>query len=67
LVEILGLGDTSKPTEAEKYNYRPQANSIAQILDHEKVPNNVIPIGHDWGSGKQNPIQSKTSPPTQLN
>jgi soluble epoxide hydrolase/lipid-phosphate phosphatase len=65
LVEILGLGDTSKPTEAEKYNYRPQANSIAQILDHEKVPNNVIPIGHDWGSGKSNPPQSNPNPPTQ--
>lgn len=51
VVEILGLGDSSKPTDAAKYNYRPQANSIAQILDNEKVPNNVIPIGHDWGSG----------------
>lgn len=52
LVDILGLGDSSKPTEAKKYNYKQQADSIAQILDHEKVPNNVIPIGHDWGSGK---------------
>ena len=52
LVEILGLGDTSKPTEAKKYNYKQQADSISQILDHEKVPSNVIPIGHDWGSGK---------------
>lgn len=51
LVEILGLGGSSKPTEAAKYNYRHQANSIAQILDHEGVPKNVIPIGHDWGSG----------------
>lgn len=51
LVEILGLGDSSKPTDAPKYNYRTQANSIAQILDDEGVPDNVIPIGHDWGSG----------------
>jgi soluble epoxide hydrolase/lipid-phosphate phosphatase len=69
LVEILGLGDTDKPAEAEKYNYRPQANSIAQILDHEKVPNNVVPIGHDWGSGKpKNPsiytVTPKLTTPT---
>jgi soluble epoxide hydrolase/lipid-phosphate phosphatase len=55
LVEILGLGDSSKPTEASLFNYRKQANSIAQILDREKVPNNVIPIGHDWGSGRPRP------------
>jgi pimeloyl-ACP methyl ester carboxylesterase len=50
LVEILGFGGSSKPTDPPLYNYRPQANSIAQILDRENVGNNVIPIGHDWGS-----------------
>jgi len=54
LVEILGLGDSSKPTEAFKFNYRAQAMSISQILNREKVPNNVIPVGHDWGSGRRN-------------
>lgn len=51
LVDILGLGGSSKPTDASKYNYKQQADSIAQILDKEGVPNSVIPIGHDWGSG----------------
>lgn len=51
LVDILGFGHSSKPLEPPKYNYKQQANSIAQILDKESVPNNVIPIGHDWGSG----------------
>ena len=34
------------------YNYQQQANSLAQILDHESVPKekSVIPVGHDWGS-----------------
>lgn len=50
LVELLGFGGSSKPTDPPKYNYRQQANSIAQILDQESVGNNVIPIGHDWGS-----------------
>jgi soluble epoxide hydrolase/lipid-phosphate phosphatase len=52
LVDILGLGKTSKPLDAKKYNYKQQADSIVQILDKEGVPNNVIPIGHDWGSGR---------------
>lgn len=50
LVEILGFGGSSKPTDYTMYNYKQQADSIAQILDKEKVPNSVIPIGHDWGS-----------------
>lgn len=50
LAEILGFGDTSKPTEVEPYNYKFQAGSLAQILDTEGVGNDVIPVGHDWGS-----------------
>ena len=50
LVDLLGFGGSSKPVEASKYNYKQQADSIAQILDAEQVGNNVIPIGHDWGS-----------------
>lgn len=49
LLDILGLGGSSKSTDASKFNYKQQADSIAQILDKEGVPNNVIPIGHDWG------------------
>lgn len=52
LVDILGLGDSEKPLEASDYNWRKQADSIAQILDLEGVGNSVIPIGHDWGSGE---------------
>ncbi|TKA64880.1 hypothetical protein B0A55_09730 [Friedmanniomyces simplex] len=51
LIDILGFGGSSKPTQASLYNYRKQADSIAQILDHERAPDNIIPIGHDWGSG----------------
>ena len=50
LLDILGLGKSSKPTDPSKFNYKQQADSIAQILDKEGVQNNVIPIGHDWGS-----------------
>jgi soluble epoxide hydrolase/lipid-phosphate phosphatase len=58
LVDILGLGQTSKPLDSKMYNYKQQADSIAQILDEEGVPNNVIPIGHDWGSGESDHVPS---------
>lgn len=52
LLDILGLGHSSKPTDAKKYNYKQQADSIAQILDAEGISGRerVIPVGHDWGS-----------------
>lgn len=51
VLDLLGFGGSSKPTEWNRYNYKQQADSIAQILDAESVTDNVIPIGHDWGSG----------------
>ncbi|KAK3114281.1 hypothetical protein LTR53_007566 [Teratosphaeriaceae sp. CCFEE 6253] len=51
LVDILGFGGSSKPTDAPLYNYRKQADCIAQILDKEGASDNIIPVGHDWGSG----------------
>ncbi|KPI39416.1 Bifunctional epoxide hydrolase 2 [Cyphellophora attinorum] len=35
-----------------RYNYRDQAASLAQILEHENVASDgrIIPCGHDWGS-----------------
>jgi soluble epoxide hydrolase / lipid-phosphate phosphatase len=50
LPDLLGFSGSSKPTNPNLYNYRQQANSLAQILDFEGVPKRVIPIGHDWGS-----------------
>lgn len=52
LVDILGLGQSTKSMNASDYNWRQQADSIGQILDAEGVQRNVIPIGHDWGSSK---------------
>ncbi|TRX96164.1 hypothetical protein FHL15_002888 [Xylaria flabelliformis] len=48
--DILGFGDSSKPTAIEEYNLRNIADHIAQILDAENLPN-VIGVGHDWGAG----------------
>ena len=48
--DLLAYASTSKPTDPALYTYVQQVNSLLQILDHESVPNNVIPVGHDWGS-----------------
>ena len=48
LIDILGLGDSSKPSDASAFRYKQQADSIAQVLDHEGVKSPIIPIGHDW-------------------
>ncbi|CAF9905781.1 MAG: hypothetical protein GOMPHAMPRED_003368 [Gomphillus americanus] len=50
-LDLLGFGGSSKPTEVAMYNYKQQADSIAQIMDVEDIKDNIIPIGHDWGSG----------------
>ena len=49
--DLLGFAGSSKPTDPERYRWRQQADSLVQILAHEGVHNNIIPIGHDWGSG----------------
>ena len=61
LVDLLGFGGSSKPTDAPHYNYKQQADSIAQILDTEGVGSSIIPIGHDWGSGVPIPNLLATS------
>ena len=47
--DLLGYGDTSKPTDVAAYDHTIMARHIAEILDEEKVPT-VIAIGHDWGA-----------------
>jgi soluble epoxide hydrolase/lipid-phosphate phosphatase len=47
--DLLGYGDTSKPTEASAYDNTVMAKHLMELLDHEKLPV-VVGIGHDWGS-----------------
>lgn len=49
--DLLGFAGSSKPTDPERYRWRQQADSLAQILELEGLKDNVIPVGHDWGSG----------------
>lgn len=49
--DLLGFSGSSKPANPNCYNYKQQADSLAQILDAEGITSRrVIPIGHDWGS-----------------
>lgn len=48
--DLLGYASSSKPTDPKLYAYTQQASSLIQILDQEGVLNNVIVVGHDWGS-----------------
>lgn len=50
ILDLLAYASSSKPTDPTMYTYTQQVGSLVQILDREGVPNNVIPVGHDWGS-----------------
>lgn len=47
--DLLGYGETSKPTSAAAYKYTGLASDMVEILDAENVKK-VISLGHDWGS-----------------
>lgn len=47
--DLLGYGDTSKPTDIAAYDNTIMAKHIIEILDQERV-STVVGIGHDWGS-----------------
>ena len=50
ILDLIGYASSSRPVDPTMYTFRQQVDSLVQILDHEGVPNNVVPVGHDWGS-----------------
>jgi soluble epoxide hydrolase/lipid-phosphate phosphatase len=48
--DLLGFGDSSKPTAIEAYNTKIHSDHLAQILDAEGL-SEVVGVGHDWGAG----------------
>ncbi|KAF9266690.1 alpha/beta-hydrolase [Marasmius fiardii PR-910] len=48
--DMLGYGGTDKPTDPEVYKSSLISHDIVDILDAESVANNVVVVGHDWGS-----------------
>lgn len=45
--DLLGYGDTDKPTDLERYKLKKMSADVAQILDEESLEK-VIGVGHDW-------------------
>lgn len=45
--DLLGYGDTDKPSEPETYRFKKMADDIIEILNQESI-GTVIGVGHDW-------------------
>ncbi|KAL5357562.1 putative epoxide hydrolase [Aspergillus floccosus] len=48
--DLLGYGDTDKPTDPAAYRLKTMSGHMAEILDIEGVER-AIAVGHDWGCG----------------
>jgi len=48
--DLLGYGDSDKPTDVEAYAFKRMSGHISEILDEERLEK-VIGVGHDWGCG----------------
>ncbi|CAL8580984.1 hypothetical protein XPA_006697 [Xanthoria parietina] len=47
--DLLGYGDTDKPTQLEPYKLKQMSEDIVSLLDHHDIKE-AIGVGHDWGS-----------------
>jgi soluble epoxide hydrolase/lipid-phosphate phosphatase len=47
--DLLGYGETDRPTDANAYRGKKMASEIVEILEHEKL-DVVHGIAHDWGT-----------------
>ena len=47
--DLLGYGETSKPSDAKAYRLKDMAKDLMEILDKEDQKF-CISVGHDWGS-----------------
>jgi pimeloyl-ACP methyl ester carboxylesterase len=45
--DLLGYGDSDKPTDVEAYSFKRMADHIIELLEGEGLER-VIGVGHDW-------------------
>jgi soluble epoxide hydrolase/lipid-phosphate phosphatase len=45
--DLLGFGETSKPSELEMYKGKSMAKDIVEIMDSERIET-VVGVAHDW-------------------
>ncbi|GKZ23854.1 hypothetical protein AbraIFM66951_010383 [Aspergillus brasiliensis] len=48
--DLLGYGDTDKPTDLKAYRLKVMSQHVIEILDRENVSRAVL-VAHDWGVG----------------
>jgi pimeloyl-ACP methyl ester carboxylesterase len=46
--DLLGAGQTSKPTNPESFEIKAMVNDVLEILKAENINQKIIPMGHDW-------------------
>lgn len=45
--DLLGYGDTDKPSDFEAYRMKTMSGHMVELLDIENV-NRAVAVGHDW-------------------
>ena len=45
--DLLGYGDTDKPSDVEAYRMKRMSGHVAELLDKENI-GRCIAVGHDW-------------------
>jgi soluble epoxide hydrolase / lipid-phosphate phosphatase len=47
--DLLGYGETDRPTDLAAYRLKRMSEHLAEILDHHELTT-VVGVGHDWGT-----------------
>ncbi|KAH8815643.1 Alpha/Beta hydrolase protein [Xylogone sp. PMI_703] len=48
--DLLGYGQSSKPTDKAEYTGKKLVADIIAVLDHENISGPIVGIAHDWGT-----------------
>lgn len=46
--DLLGAGESSKPTNPEAFEIKLMVDDVMEILKTEGINQQIIPMGHDW-------------------
>lgn len=46
--DLLGSGESSKPTSPEAFEIKGMTDDVMEILQAESIDKQIIPMGHDW-------------------
>ncbi|CZT16010.1 related to epoxide hydrolase [Ramularia collo-cygni] len=48
--DLLGAGQSSKPINPEAFEIKGMVDDMMEVLKSENITQQIIPMGHDWGS-----------------